>query len=734
MNTTKMYIRRVIVGVVVIAIACSSLICNYFVKADNSNNEYSKVKRNTNISVDETGNLNITREKKQQENNVAEDEWTILIYMDGSDLETGYGYATKDLREIMSARIAPSTIDKVNIVLQIGGSAMWFLPDLEADKSQRFLIESIGGPTLIEEAEEKNMGDPETLADFISWGVEKYPAKKTGLILWNHGSGVSNGVCADINFNEDALMLPEIEYALAKANENMNSQFEFIGFDACLSGSLEYANAIAPYSKYMIASADFEPGTGWEYKSLFNQILDNPQTTTGLEVGKVVCDAYYHELTKLDKKAKVTMALMDLSKVDNVCKETNKLMKYMYEQLQKDDNSYQRFGSMQNAVERITYGTAKENMDIGSLSYYFDVSCDYKYNTAELNGSIADFIVYNKISDIYSRYKAVGLSLYYPTKALNIKELNIIRNATFSPFHLKYIELMTYLRQGKMKNKYQTIDWENSEFFYENDFEFLKYYRQKDTDDKTMKDILSQNFNYVSDGFIDRWMNNFVGQSLSNVSYQYYDPNSPYTHRNIEIKCVDQKYSAHIGNEYKEDIIKVYNSVFINIYDELVCLGEDNSATYNKETGEITSEFNGEWWMLPDGQFLTVDVEEKIEETIYSIPVYTNDMEMTIKIRKTKQESGEDLYEVLGMWDAISNDKYEGRGYIPLEEGTEIAPIYNVYNKETGEIECEYGEAYTIASDFDFLFGNLEPSEYKFAFGIENINGEVSYSQMEENL
>ena len=42
-----------------------------------------------------------------------------------------------------------------------------------------------------------SMGEAETLADFLEWGVQTYPADKMGLILWNHGSGSINGVCFD---------------------------------------------------------------------------------------------------------------------------------------------------------------------------------------------------------------------------------------------------------------------------------------------------------------------------------------------------------------------------------------------------------------------------------------------------------------------------------------------------------------------------------------------------------
>ena len=67
-----------------------------------------------------------------------------------------------------------------------------------------------------------------------------------------------------------------------------------------------------------------------------------------------------------------------------------------------DKSSYTRFSNMQKAVERVTYGPDKENMDIGSLLYYFDISMDYDYNTDKLKKYLDEFIVNKQISNIYS--------------------------------------------------------------------------------------------------------------------------------------------------------------------------------------------------------------------------------------------------------------------------------------------------------------------------------------------
>lgn len=35
-----------------------------------------------------------------------------------------------------------------------------------------------------------------------------------------------------------------------------------VGFDTCVMGCVEVAQALAPYADYLVASEDLEPGTG----------------------------------------------------------------------------------------------------------------------------------------------------------------------------------------------------------------------------------------------------------------------------------------------------------------------------------------------------------------------------------------------------------------------------------------------------------------------------------------
>ena len=104
-------------------------------------------------------------------------KWTVMVYMAGdNNLD---GAALRDIEEM--ARVG-STKD-VNVLVQ--------LDRLEDKKTRRFLITKGGGydRDCVETFGETNTGDPKILEDFLAWSIERYPAERYFLILWNHGSG-----------------------------------------------------------------------------------------------------------------------------------------------------------------------------------------------------------------------------------------------------------------------------------------------------------------------------------------------------------------------------------------------------------------------------------------------------------------------------------------------------------------------------------------------------------------
>ena len=280
---------------------------------------------------------------------------TIMVYMTGSDLEGDYGAATADLWEMMDALKVMEQEGKspsLHVVVEAGGSTRWELDEMDGVPYARFPLTG-DGISSMESMEIRNMGDADTLTDFINYGVRSYPANHYGLILWNHGGGPVGGYGSDSHFDGDGLSLEEIREALGHS-VMADSAFDFVAFDACLMGSAETAGCLDGYADYVIASPELEPQHGYDYRWM-TALGDSlpPDMEWGEAVGRSMVEAY--GACYASSTAPVAMSLLDMKEypafhevfhqyVDGI---PEKLREELYGELGRDRMKMLAFGSRQ---------------------------------------------------------------------------------------------------------------------------------------------------------------------------------------------------------------------------------------------------------------------------------------------------------------------------------------------------------------------------------------------------
>ena len=227
-------------------------------------------------------------------------EWTVMFYLCGSDLESKHSYATGNLTEILSCypynavrqaiqgkteSVSTEARCPVNVVIQTGGCKAWHAQeigmDIASDRLQRWHFQPADQISLTDENTMEmvaelplaSMSKPETLADFIRWSAENYPAKKYALVLWDHGGGAKTGILIDELFDGDILYLDELRQAMADGGV----VFETVLFDACLMANLETACAIQPYARWMVTSEENVAGKGTAIGGWLQQLHYIPQ-------------------------------------------------------------------------------------------------------------------------------------------------------------------------------------------------------------------------------------------------------------------------------------------------------------------------------------------------------------------------------------------------------------------------------------------------------------------------
>ena len=210
-----------------------------------------------------------------------EDKVTLMVYMVGSDLESDGGAASEDIAEMTAANA-----DNINITLQTGGAAAWENASISDGKTERHIIKN-GELQNVANLGETQMTSPNTLTDFIKWSASNYPADRYELVLWNHGGGTALGFGYDEMYPDDMLSLSQIGNALSDSG----IKFDIVGFDACLMGTIETAYMLEPYADYLVASEEYEPGTGWYYSEWLKNLSDNTSMPT-VEIGKKIVEDY----------------------------------------------------------------------------------------------------------------------------------------------------------------------------------------------------------------------------------------------------------------------------------------------------------------------------------------------------------------------------------------------------------------------------------------------------------
>jgi len=338
-------------------------------------------------------------------------DYTVLVYMNGSDLESGggegdpAGAATQDLQEMMEAGAG----DRINVVVETGGTLQWAHPDISSEANQRWLVTPDGLEQVADDFGPLNMGESKTLTDFITWGVKNYPAKKYALVMWDHGGGAVSGFGVDEQFDGDALTLSEIQQALRVAKQQTNQTFEMIGFDACLMATVEVAVTLEPYARYMVASEEIEPGHGWEYTSIL-QAIDNRPAITGDQLGKVIVDSYR---THAAGDEIITLSVIDLQQINKVKGAFETFLKSLRVE---DEKLLTRIAAARAQAEE--YGVDLANGEYTDMIDLVDFVNHAKSEAPAQAGLVVDAVKRAVVYNMTAAYhpNSHGLSIYFPLR------------------------------------------------------------------------------------------------------------------------------------------------------------------------------------------------------------------------------------------------------------------------------------------------------------------------------
>ncbi|MFN8477547.1 MAG: clostripain-related cysteine peptidase [Kouleothrix sp.] len=344
-------------------------------------------------------------------------EWTVLVYLDGdNDLETE---ALADYAEM--ATVGSSAA--VNIVVQfdrISSNEDW---DDSSNGDwrgvKRFRVERNKKPVKgnqLADLGELDMGSPRTLADFASWGIATYPARHYALIFWDHGASWP-GVASDDTSDGDMLTLPELAKALADVQKRTGvSKLDLIGFDACLMSQLDVFQAIAPFGKIAIGSADLEPGEGWAWNAWLRELANQPPQDAAVLAPSIIKSftAFY----KKEKDPSVTLAAFDLAKINALAGQLDTLASALIHAM---PTAYKSIGKARaHAAEYAEGDTDISAIDLGHLADSL-VTAKLDPQVTSAARTLSQMLKDARIAAGFGadQQTSSGMSVYFPWKKKN---------------------------------------------------------------------------------------------------------------------------------------------------------------------------------------------------------------------------------------------------------------------------------------------------------------------------
>ena len=601
---------------------------------------------------------------------LGDETWAIYWYLCGSDLESEGGFATGDMMEMLDVELPAN----VTVVIETGGAAQWQNEMVDAEKLQRYVYNS-EGLTLVDEQPSASMGDSETLADFLHFAKDNYPADRTAVVFWNHGGGSVSGASFDELYGLDSLSLSEMYAAFADVweptTEEGQQPVELVGFDTCLMATVDTAYTFCDLARYLVASEETEPANGWYYTRWLEALAAKP-SMDGAELGQVICDAYYEGCEDVGTEDNATLSVTDLSKLGSLLDAYESFGKEALTASCSDPGFFSRLGRVAAQSENYGGNTREQGytnmVDLGHMARR---SLDLLDSAQDVLDALDECVLY-RINGVY-RTEATGLSCYYPYSG-DVDDLN------------------GYIDQGA-----------GAAFKYLYSYELTGGLSQEGMD-------------YINDMAIEELPE---VESLLTMGWD-----------GMAVDVNDEGTAViTLGPEADSILADIGFSLFYVDAEEdvMLMLGTDNDINADWENGVFSDNFRGVWGSI-DGYLVYMELSFASDDyNLYSVPVLLNGEEYNLQV---VYDFNEEAWTILGARQGIDDNGMADKELRHLEVGDEITTIWYMDTLSGDEDVQPYtADTFTVTADTTFGEIQLPDGDYFMLFEMQDAMGNYAYSE-----
>lgn len=659
-------------------------------------------------------------EKRTQILGNGNDIVTVMVYICGSDLESGGGAATMDIKEMLNAGVG----DNVNLILYTGGTTDWQNRQMSSSVNQIYQISGNSLYLLEKNAGNKCMTDADTLSEFIRYCGKNFPANRNMLILWDHGGGSVTGFGSDEKFTYNGPMdLSKIRTALNDGGVT----FDFVGFDACLMATVEAGLAISDYADYMIGSEETESGYGWYYTNWLKTLSNNTSIPT-VELGKGIVDDFITSSKQAGQGWAGTQSVVDLAELSYTVPDKLEAFGKVTTELIESDSSSSNYKTVSQARGRArSFGESYGVDQVDLIDFAERIGTDAGVQLAK---AVRGAVKYNNTTrDMTNSY---GLSIYFPynsSKYVNNVE-KIYQNIGVSSEYTRCVQTYAAMELSGQYISGGSGSPFNSLFgmFGSGDYGDSYYYGN------------SSGSSYSSSGIYDM-LGELLGGNMGGFSSDYSSSDFSFFRSNIDLNTIsgflEDNQFDETQLEWKENdegkpvislseeqwnlVERIDLNMFYDDGEGLIDLGCDNIFSFD-DKGNLVGE-NDHSWLTIDGHYLSYYYEEMtVDGERYVIkgrvPVLYNDKEADLilqfdeehpygfiaGVRLITEEESSNVGKLLGAVTAGEKADLEAGGEVTtaaaVKEGDKIEFLADFYDYK-GNFLDQYvlGDPWIVGSE-----------------------------------
>lgn len=354
----------------------------------------------------------------------------MLVFLNGNNNLDPYGATNLEQMETVGST------DHLNVVVQ------W--ASLANRDTRRLLVQKSTNPQqvtspIVQQMPVVDMGDVNTLNDFISWGIENYPAKHYFLVVWDHGQGwhdMKRGLQRavrpmDISLDENTghmITTEQLGQSVHQMAQKIGHPVDLYGSDACLMAGIEIAHEMVGDVTVYLGSEEVEDSLGWPYDKFLAKWSAQPDATPA-QIGGFLVQTY-GDLYPKDG----TFSALDMSTLTQLDQAIAGLRASLL--------NYQDLASVETAAANSIRFTVDDYTDLGDLVGNIQkVSSSVPtHDLQAVSDSLKKTVIANR-----SANGAQGLSIWWPTDSGTLSNYQTRYNGLKFDQATHWFELLSHI-------------------------------------------------------------------------------------------------------------------------------------------------------------------------------------------------------------------------------------------------------------------------------------------------